>query len=183
MTHDMGVVKLNVNGITASEWLEQNRTKVRIEMMACELGAWRSPESVTRLYLCSNGKLFSIVKLYEGVDKFPESNTAICIAEFKHPGRNLLEESIVEGEKTRREVEDLFLHWATDEDQMLWNATPKPQNYDRMDVCHFFRTKTRAYARAKKTLELDEMNKVEWDKVIDNIIELLKGQNEDGRNE
>ena len=169
---------MRVEGIKPSKWLDENRMEVRVEMMTCELGAWRCPESVTRLYLCSNGKLFSMVKLYEGVDKFPESKDVICVAEFKHPGRNLLEENIIQNEMTKREVEDLFLHWSTDEDKALYQNTPKPEGFDKMDVCYFFRTKTGAYARAKKTLELDEMNRIEWDEVVDKVIEILKGQGE-----
>ena len=165
---------MRIEGMKPSEWLNENRIEVKVEMASCELGAWRCPESVTRLYVCGKGTLFSIVKLFEGVDSFPESNDVICIAEFKHPGRNLLEDKI-DG-MNYRETEELFLHWSTEEEKLLWAAFSKEGKCDRFDLCYFFRTKTNAYERAKKSLELGEMEKIEWDEALDNVIKILKGQ-------
>lgn len=165
-----------INGLKPSEWLEQNRTEVRIKMIECELGAWRCPQAVTRLYLCTNGTLFEISKLYEGVDEFPNSNELICLAEFKRPGRDLLGEKLVN--MSYQEIEELFLHWSTDDEKQLWQAWKNTNRglagADRLDLYSFFKYKTEAYAREKKSLELDVMNGIEWDKVIDNVITKLE---------
>ena len=176
-TVEKGMTDMNVNEIKASEWVERERARVRLQMLSCELGAWRSPESVTRLYLCRNGNIFQIVKLYEGVDTFPTSPDAVCLSEFKHPNRNLLDEKIEHENYAAPQLETMFLEYCTDDEKMKWAVERgRKENLDRDSVVYFFKYKTGAYARVKKNLELDVINSINWAGIINEIITALKEQ-------